>query len=170
MHRRPALRALAHVGMTVANLDAAVAWYRDVLGFDVIAGPLTLRSDDGHAGRVAADVFGADFGALRQAHLAGAGGTGLEIFEFVQPATESHRAFEYWRTGFTHICVVDTDPEALVAQIQRTGGRLRSERVWEIFPGEPFRMAYCEDPFGNVVEVYSHGYERVFANRPSLEG
>ncbi len=37
--------------------------------------------------------------------------------------------------------------------------------MWELFPGEPYRCCYCEDPFGNVVELYSHGHERVWANR-----
>jgi catechol 2,3-dioxygenase-like lactoylglutathione lyase family enzyme len=156
--------------MTVPDLDAAVRWYRDVLGFQVIAGPLVLRRGEGHAGVVAADVFGPDFGALRQAHLAGANGTGLELFEFLEPATRRRAdPFEYWKTGLMHLCVIDSDPDALVDHVRRTGGRLRGARVWDLFPGEPFRMAYCEDPFGNVFEVYSHSYERTFANRSLTE-
>jgi catechol-2,3-dioxygenase len=25
-----------------------------------------------------------------------------------------------------------------------------------------FRMCYCEDPFGNILEVYSHNYEMLY--------
>jgi hypothetical protein len=24
------------------------------------------------------------------------------------------------------------------------------------------RMCYCEDPFGNVIEIYSHSYEQMY--------
>jgi len=28
------------------------------------------------------------------------------------------------------------------------------------YPGEkPYRMIYMEDPFGNIIEIYSHSYE-----------
>ena len=41
----------------------------------------------------------------------------------------------------------------------------RTSRVWELFPGEPYRTCYCEDPFGNAIELYSHSHERTWANR-----
>jgi hypothetical protein len=32
--------------------------------------------------------------------------------------------------------------------------------VREYYPGEkPYRMVYMEDPFGNIIEIYSHSYE-----------
>lgn len=172
MQPEPALRhvprrVLAHIGVSVPDLDLAVAWYQRVLGFELMAGPLTIRREDGHSGAVAADVFGERFGSLRQAHLSGANATGLELFEFIEPkAVARPEAFQYWQTGFTHICVVERDSEGLVELIRRSGGGLHSRQVWELFPGEPFQMAYCRDPFGNLIEVYSHGYERTYANRP----
>lgn len=36
--------------------------------------------------------------------------------------------------------------------------------VREYFPGEkPYRMVYMEDPFGNILEIYSHSYELTYA-------
>jgi hypothetical protein len=32
-----------HVGMRVEDMDAAIAWYRAVLGFDLIEGPVQAR-------------------------------------------------------------------------------------------------------------------------------
>jgi len=36
--------------------------------------------------------------------------------------------------------------------------------VREYYPGEkPYRMVYCEDPFGNLIELYSHSYELTYS-------
>jgi hypothetical protein len=36
--------------------------------------------------------------------------------------------------------------------------------VREYYPGEkPYRMVYSEDPFGNLVEIYSHRYELTYS-------
>jgi hypothetical protein len=29
---------------------------------------------------------------------------------------------------------------------------------------KPYRMIYMEDPFGNIVEIYSHSYELIYSN------
>ena len=44
-------RALTHVGVTVTDLDKAVRWYREILGFHVIAGPAELVGDDSPFGQ-----------------------------------------------------------------------------------------------------------------------
>ena len=43
------------------------------------------------------------------------------------------------------------------------GGKQRMP-VREYYPGEkPYRMVYCEDPFGNLIEIYSHSYELTYS-------
>jgi catechol 2,3-dioxygenase-like lactoylglutathione lyase family enzyme len=146
--------AVAHVGVTVPDLDAAVRWYGDVLALEAIGPPVEVRADEGHGGAVAADVFGPRFGRFRQAHLATANGVALELFEFADPGD-----------GIVHFCLTTTAIDALAHRIAASGGRMRTSRVWDLFPGEPYRMCYCEDPFGNVLELYSHSHERVYSNR-----
>ena len=158
-------RALVHVGITVPDLDAAIAWYEDVLGCDRLLGPVVVDAGEGAAGRMAADVFGPRLRRFRQAQLTTANGVGIELFEFVEPATERPAdPLEFWRTGIFHLCVRDPDVEGLARRIAATGGRMRT-RVHESFAGEPYRWCYCEDPFGTIVEIYSHSHEQVFANR-----
>ena len=154
-HPAAAMSAIAHVGLTVPDLDGAVAWYSDVLGLEALGEVMTVRAGDGHAGRVAADVLGADFGRFRQAHLAGANGVAIELFEF----EAGNRP-----PGLFHLCVVVPDVARAAERIATSGGRQSSE-VWEIFSGEPYLTCYCEDPFGTTVELYSHSHERTYANR-----
>jgi catechol 2,3-dioxygenase-like lactoylglutathione lyase family enzyme len=161
----PAARAFCHVGITVPDLDRAVEWYRDVLGFDLLSGPLELTADGSLAGDGAAAVFGARFRALRMAHMSTANGIGIELFEFGEPATERRPdPFEYWKTGISHICVVARDIDEMAARIAETGGKVRVP-PYEMAPGLPYRWCYCEDPFGTVLELYTHSHEQVYSNR-----
>jgi catechol 2,3-dioxygenase-like lactoylglutathione lyase family enzyme len=165
-----ALRPIAHIGITVPDLSEAIDWYCDVLGFEAIGPAVEVRVDDGHAGTVAADVFGPRLGRFRQAHLASANGVALELFEFLEPPSEPRLDnFEYWRTGVFHICLLAPDIEELEERIVESGGLRRTSQVWEMWPGEPYRTCYCEDPFGNVIELYSHSHERTYSNRSPSE-
>jgi catechol 2,3-dioxygenase-like lactoylglutathione lyase family enzyme len=153
--------AFGHVGVTVPSLEAAVSWYRAVLGLELIAGATETKAGEGHEGRMASEVFGPRFGFMRQAHLCAANGVAIELFEFMDPAPE-RPSFTYWRTGPSHVCLVERDVEALADRIRTSGGRQRTA-VWAIRPGEPYRMCYCEDPFGTIVELYSHSHEQTYA-------
>jgi catechol 2,3-dioxygenase-like lactoylglutathione lyase family enzyme len=158
--------AVTHVGVTVTDLDRAVRWYAEVLGFQPLGPPVEVRAEDGHAAVVAADVFGAHFGGFRQAHLAGANGVALELFQFLDPLTERvDQGFDYRKTGIFHVCVVAADVDAVAERIASSGGRRRTARTWQIFPAEPYLTCFCEDPFGIVIELYSHSHERTHANR-----
>jgi len=149
--------ALTHVGVTVTDLDHAVRWYGDVLGLELLGQPVEVLTGEGHGGAVAADVFGARLGRFRQAHLATANGAAIELFEFADPPG--------WTAGIFHLCLATPAIDELARAIAAGGGRRRTSRVWEIFKGEPYRTCYCEDPFGNVIELYSHSHERTYANR-----
>jgi catechol 2,3-dioxygenase-like lactoylglutathione lyase family enzyme len=150
------MTAITHVGLSVADLDRAVAWYTTVLGLERLGPPSRVSASDGHAGAVAADVLGQDVGSFRQAHLTGSNGVALELFQFEQQVAR-------WR-GIFHVCFVPPSFDRAVARIASDGGR-RSSRVWRVFPDAPYRMCYCQDPFGNTVELYSHSHERTYANR-----
>jgi len=147
------LSAVTHVGVTVTDLDRAVRWYGEVLGLQPLGPPVEVRAGDGHGGAVASDVFGRGFGRFRQTHLAGGNGVAVELFEFDEPPAD-------WRAGIFHVCFAVGD----VAAVAGRTGRRRT-RVWRLFPDEPYETCYCEDPFGNAIELYSHSHERTWANR-----
>jgi catechol 2,3-dioxygenase-like lactoylglutathione lyase family enzyme len=158
-------RALTHVGVTVTELDKAIDWYGDVLGLRVVSGPADLVGDDSPFGNIVRDIFGADFGRGRLVFMAGANGVVVEIFEFQRPKSERRQNnFEFWKNGFFHICFVDPDIEVTARKIADTGGKLRS-KVWQLFPNKPYKIAYCEDPFGNIIELYSHSTEQTWSNQ-----
>jgi catechol 2,3-dioxygenase-like lactoylglutathione lyase family enzyme len=146
--------AITHVGLAVPDLDRAAGWYSGALGLEQLGPCTTVSAGEGHAGAIAADVLGP--GSFRQAHMTSANGVALELFEFAE--TQSRRS------GIFHICVVPPNLDRAAARIAAAGGR-RTSRIWPIFPDAPYRMCYCEDPFGNTIELYSHSHERTYANR-----
>lgn len=158
-------RAFSHIGLSVTDIDRAVAFYREVLGLYVIAGPLELDEEeegDTPVGQMLNDALGEGWDHLRIAHLATSDGIGLELFEF-EGAERPEDNLRYRETGIFHFCVQDPDIEALAEKIEAHGGK-QTMPVREYHPGEkPFKMVYCEDPFGNVIEIYSHSYEMTYS-------
>ncbi|MBY6066982.1 lactoylglutathione lyase family protein [Leisingera aquaemixtae] len=155
-------RSFSHIGLSVPDLEAAVKFYSEVMGFYVIMDPTEVVEDDSDIGRMCTDVFGAGWSRLRIAHLSTADRVGIELFEFDGNYAPSDN-LDYRRHGVFHFCVQDPDVEGLAQKIVAAGGKQRMP-VREYFPGEkPYRMVYVEDPFGNVFEIYSHGYELTYS-------
>ena len=133
-----------HVALSVADLDACVAWYEDKLGF---LGFREIRRVD--------PVPGAD--GLRMA-IVGAGSLLVEFLE--QPGSvESGRAFVPFRRaadirGQAQLGFVVDDAEA-VAQVLRSKGIEVEDHPR---PGYPLRRFFC-DVEGNLFQMSSHWHE-----------
>lgn len=150
-------RSINHVGLSVPDLDTALSWYQEVLGFELLTPPTEMSSDDSELGPALVAMLGDNVKRFRMAHLTMGNGVGLQVFEFLDPRQQSNVHQEApWRGGFTHLCVTAADIEALAAEIAARGGR--SSAVFRSIPGQPYAAAYCEDPWGNVIEVNSHDY------------
>lgn len=156
-------QAINHIGLAVADLDAAIDWYGTVLGFELFAGPFDLTSDNQQFGSLIKEVL-PGVASFRLAHLATGSSVGLELFEFIDPSAILNLSADIPpRAGFFHICVTDRDPAALAARIVKHGGRQRT-RVWTATSGEPYEFVYVEDPWRNLIEIYSYDYQRTYAN------
>ena len=140
-----------HVGLTVTDLDAAIAWYAELFDLEVVRGPDVIGGSEERV----RDIFGPDVDDFRIAYLGRGDGALLQLFEFVRPRSERRtESFEYWRTGVFHIGFACEDVQAIAGRIEARGGRRRSS-VHGTRPGPVY--CYCEDPDGNVIELISAG-------------
>lgn len=156
-------RTFSHIGISVPNLEQAVKFYTEVLGWYLIMEPTEIIEDDSPIGEMCTDVFGAKWEKFKIAHLSTGDRIGIELFEF-KNQEQPENNFEYWKTGVFHFCVQDPNLEELVEKIVEAGGKKRMPEPRYYYPNEkPYRMIYMEDPFGNILEIYSHSYELTYA-------
>jgi catechol 2,3-dioxygenase-like lactoylglutathione lyase family enzyme len=159
------MSGINHIGITVTDIDAAMDWYVNTFGLRVLAdSPIHCDTTTEGADR-RADVFGKQWGGMKLAHLEADNGGGIELFQFLEPQVEKPgETFPYWLVGTHHVALTVDDFDATLERIVSTGGTQRTQ-VHDIPTGA--RVCYCEDPWGNVVEIVSTTYaELVTAPAP----
>jgi catechol 2,3-dioxygenase-like lactoylglutathione lyase family enzyme len=129
-----------HFGITVSDLDRAVAFYRDVLGLDV----LTRFSVGGEAFSTGVDVDDAtgDF-----AHL-DAGDARVELVAY-DPEGDAHDSSRLNQPGATHLGLSVDDLDAFYAGLPDDVETLSEPQTTE----SGTRILFVRDPEGNLVEV-----------------
>lgn len=151
-------RTVSHVGVTVPDLEKAIEWYEDVLGWTHIAGPDEVVKGEGYWSEQTDNLLGeTDFESVRIAQVTSGNGVG---FEFQEYASATDRADPHpTDTGYFHVCVVDPDVAGLAEKIDESGGEHHTD-VWDLQEDdETNQLTYCKDPFGNLLEINSHSYE-----------
>ena len=83
-------RAVTQVGINVTDIEAAIRWYQEIFGFQVLTGPVQLIADDSHFGMICRDIFGSEFRKGRLALLTGSNGVCVEVkfLNFEQPVSQ----------------------------------------------------------------------------------
>ena len=76
-----------HVGLTVTDLDAAIAWYVAVFGLEVLQGPDVIGGDEERV----RDIFGPEVADFRIAYLGSGTGPRLQLFEFTSRRSSAAR-------------------------------------------------------------------------------
>lgn len=167
-------RAFNHVAVSVTDIESAMRWYRDVIQMTLLVEPREITTYekeqekyDPHLATIVRTIFGPRLGKFKICHMRSANGVGIELFEFIEPAAvsrqEEENNFEYWKTGYFHIALTEPNIEEIADKIALSGGKRRTD-IMELVPGSGKKICFCEDPFGNVIEIYSHSYEQFWAN------
>jgi methylmalonyl-CoA/ethylmalonyl-CoA epimerase len=125
---------LDHIGIAVADLDAALRFYRDALGLDVEA-PEEVASQ-----RV-------------RAHFIPAGDTALELLEATTPDSPIAKYLEKRGPGLHHITLRVEDIDAAIAQLKARGVRLIDERPREGAHGSRVAFIHPASTHGVLVEL-----------------
>ena len=142
--------ALHHTGYTVSDLDRSVAFYRDLMGLEVIA------QQEKQGGYLAA-IVGYPDAHVKMAHLrAPASGHVLELFEYVAPEGSTPDRIEPRDVGTAHLCF-------LVDDLVDVHQRLVDAGV-DTFVSPPVLVdtgintggygVYLRDPDGIVLEIF----------------
>ena len=160
----PSSISINHIAISVPDVEKGLKWYQEVMGFTIVRGPVELTSDNIQVGKALNNIFGSKFKRLRIVWMSSANNIGVEIFQFIQPKQLiKKKQIEYWSGGVIHIAVTERNIEDLLSRVTKTGGKQIS-KIWELDPKKHHKLVFCSDPFGNIIEIYSHSFEQFHAN------
>lgn len=143
------LQGIHHAGVTVANLDRALAFYRDVLGLEVFV--QMERTDPSIGG-----IIGYPGARLNIAFCGVPGDTArVELLEYITPKGEPLRP-ETSQPGGGHVCFRVDEIDELFRRLVEAGFPPRSEAPVTITEGANTgaRAIYVRDPDGYTVELF----------------
>ena len=132
-----------HVGVSVTDIDASIAFYRDMLGMEQLMDIIPFGGPDIEAIMDIPGVTG-------RMCMIGKGTLNLELFEFdrSEPRGKNYPVSD---GGYTHFGVEVDDIEATYEKLKAAGVRMHSPII--SFNGGTMRASYCRDPDGNVFEI-----------------
>lgn len=140
------ITGLAHTALHVADVDAAVAWYRDVLGLVVASPPYRMDGDaiTRDMGElvpapvvVKAAIIGVDDGTDRV----------IEVIEYPSVTTGAPAPAAVTRLGFTHVGLLCDDVVATRAELEAKGVTFLVAGIADV---AGLRTTWFADPWHNV--------------------
>jgi catechol 2,3-dioxygenase-like lactoylglutathione lyase family enzyme len=145
------ITGLAHTGVCVADCEAAVAYYRDVLGFTVLSPPYVM---DG-------DAIRADMGELltdpaMKAAIVGFGDDGdrvLEVIEYLRVDGSNERT-GLADPGLSHVGLICDDVAATRKTLEDRGVRFLVDGIADI---AGVRTTWFADPWGVIFILVEKG-------------
>ena len=137
--------AADHTGFTVANLDRSLAFWRDVLGFE-----LSHRAH--HAGDLASEVTGVPGAEISIAVLK-APGHRIELLEYLAPPDRKRADLRPCDVGSVHVALTVDNLDAVLSTIAVSGwNAVGKPQVLKTGPNAGKRIVYVRDPDGTTIE------------------
>ncbi len=137
-----------HAGITIADMDRSLRFYRDGLGLKIYFDKLL---DAEYLFR----ELDLKFDNIRAVYLEIPGGGYIELLEYrgIERLSAACRPCDY---GSGHLCLYVTEIADLVDRLVALGGSMRSHGIVDITsgPNEGAQSVYLRDPDGYSVELF----------------
>jgi catechol 2,3-dioxygenase-like lactoylglutathione lyase family enzyme len=143
------VNGLHHTGLTVTDLDRSLAFYRDLLGLEVV---MTQERRGGYF----AAIVGYPDAHVRMAHVqAPASEHRLELFQYLSPEP-LRAAVEPCTVGLTHVCLTVGDLRGLYDRLGEAGVESFFSPPVDVDAGVNAGASalYLRDPDGAIVELF----------------
>ena len=137
--------AADHTGFTVANLERSVAFWQNVLGFE-----LSHRTHQ--TGELASEITGVPGAEISLAVLKGYGHK-IELLEYHAPADRKHVDLRPCDVGSVHVALIVDDLDTLLSMITASGWKAAGKpQTLKTGPNAGKRVVYVRDPDGITIE------------------
>jgi catechol 2,3-dioxygenase-like lactoylglutathione lyase family enzyme len=139
------ITGLAHTALHVVDVEAAVAWYRDVLGLTVLSPPYQMEGD----------AITNDMGELVpspvvvKAAIIGVDESDrvIEVIEYPRVDKGATQPASVTRLGYTHVALVCDDVRATRTDLEARGVRFLVAGIADV---AGVRTTWFADPWENV--------------------
>ncbi len=147
--KRNPFRILAadHTGITVSNLERSLAFWRDVLGFE-------LSHTAHQTGEMASEITGVAGAEIKLAVLKAPGGHKVELLEYLgPPERKRHLNLQPCDIGSVHVALIVDDLDAILSTIKASGWKAAGKpQTLQSGPNAGKRVVYVRDPDGTTIE------------------
>lgn len=139
--------AADHTGITVSNLERSLAFWRDVLGFEV--------SHTAHqTGELAREITGIAGAEIKLVVLRAPGGHKIELLEYLAPPDRKHVNVRPCDVGAAHVALLVDDVDAVLERIAAFGWKAAGKpQMLTKGPNTGKRVVYVRDPDGTTIEL-----------------
>jgi glyoxylase I family protein len=137
--------AADHTGITVSNLERSLAFWRDVLGFELSHRPH-------QTGELASEITGVTGAEISIAVLKGYGHK-IELLEYLAPAERKRIELRPCDVGSVHLAFTVDNLEAILNTIAASGWKAAGKpQTITVGPNTGKRVVYVRDPDGTTIE------------------
>ena len=149
MKRSQPFRIIAadHTGITVSSLERSLAFWRDVLGFE-------LSHTAHQTGEMASEITGVAGAEIKLAVVKTPGGHKIELLEYIASADRKrHVDFRPCDVGSVHVALIVDDLDAVLSAINVSGWKAAGKpQTLRSGPNVGKRVVYVRDPDGTTIE------------------
>ena len=137
-----------HTGITVSNLERSLAFWRDVLGFE-------LSHNAHQKGELAQQITGVEGAEIKLAVLKAPGGHKIELLEYLGPsARRKHVDLQPCDVGHVHVALAVDNLDAILEQMATCGWKNAGKpQTLTVGPNAGRRVVYARDPDGHTIEL-----------------
>ena len=139
--------AADHTGITVSNLECSLAFWSDVLGFE-------LSHTAHQKGALAREITGVQGAEIKLAVLKTPSGHKIELLEYLAPADRKRVSNRPCDVGSVHVALLVEDLDAVLARIAASGWKAAGKpQTLTAGPNAGKRVVYVRDPDGLTIEL-----------------
>ena len=139
--------AADHTGITISNLERSLAFWRDVLGFE-------LSHTAHQTGEMANEITGVEGAEIKLAVVKAPGGHKIELLEYLAPAERKWNVnLRPCDIGFVHVALIVDDLNAILSAINASGWKAAGKpQTLRSGPNAGKQVVYVRDPDGTTIE------------------
>jgi catechol 2,3-dioxygenase-like lactoylglutathione lyase family enzyme len=139
--------AADHTGITVSNLERSLAFWRDVLGFE-------LSHTAHQTGELAREITGVADAEIKLAVLRAPGGHKIELLEYLAPPDRRKLVdLRPCDVRSVHVALLVDDLDAALKSIEASGWKAAGKpQTLKTGPNAGKRVVYVRDPDGTTIE------------------